>query len=219
MKPIIIFGDDDVARLAHWYFSHDTVRRVEAFCVDREYLHKNFFLSLPVLPFDEAVLKYPPNLFDMFVAIGYSDCNRNRERVYTRVKEHGYHLVSYVSSKCMYLSENPPGENCFILEGNIIQPYASIGNNVTVWSGSHIGHDSCIDAHVFVASHVIIAGHVHVMHNSFLGVNATIRDKVTIAPFSIVGASSFIDADTTEEHIYFGTRSKSFRAVAGAVKI
>ena len=56
----------------------------------------------------------------------------------------------------------PPGDNCFILEDNTIQPFVSIGNNVTLWSGNHIGHDSTIDDHCFIASHVVVSGHVRV---------------------------------------------------------
>jgi len=32
----------------------------------------------------------------------------------------------------------------------------TIGNNVTLWSGNHIGHDAMIDDHGFITSHVVI---------------------------------------------------------------
>ena len=76
----------------------------------------------------------------------------------------------------------PPGDNCFILEDNTIQPFVTIGNNVTLWSGNHIGHDSVIEDHCFITSHVVVSGHVRVGARSFLGVNATLRNAITIAP-------------------------------------
>jgi NDP-sugar pyrophosphorylase family protein len=47
------------------------------------------------------------------------------------------------------------GENCLVLEDNTIQPFASIGRNVTLWSGNHIGHHAQIRDHCFIASHVV----------------------------------------------------------------
>ncbi|MDR2979389.1 MAG: acetyltransferase, partial [Bacteroidales bacterium] len=208
MKPLVIFGAGDIARLAYWYFSHDTNMKVVAFCVDRGYLQEETFLSLPLVAFDEILQKYPPDSFDMFVAMSYAENNRNREKAYLRARECGYTLVSYVSSKCTYLSDDPPGDNCFILENNTIQPFTKIGNNVTMWSGNHLGHDSIIDDHVFIASHVVISGHVHIGRNCFLGVNATTRNGITIAPYSIIGASALIMRSTKEGQVYIGERTK-----------
>ena len=36
-----------------------------------------------------------------------------------------------------------------------------IGNDVVLWSGNHIGHDSTIGDHCFIASHVVVSGNVH----------------------------------------------------------
>src|SRR5262249_56266907 len=117
---------------------------------------------------------------------------------YHDAKARGYSLVSYVSSRCTYLSDRQPGENCFILEDNTIQPFVTIGNDVTLWSGNHIGHDSTIDDHCFVSSHVVISGHVHVGSHSFIGVNATIRNSITIAPRTLIGAGAIVMKDTID---------------------
>ena len=56
------------------------------------------------------------------------------------------------------ISPRPPGDNCFILEDNTVQPFVTIGNNVTLWSGNHIGHDSVIEDDCFISSHVVVSG-------------------------------------------------------------
>src|SRR6185436_3887870 len=116
-------------------------------------------------------------------------------------------LVSYVSSRCSYLSQTPPGDNCFILEDNTIQPFVTIGNNVTLWSGNHIGHHSVIDDHNFISSHVVVSGHCHIMSNCFLGVNSTIGHKVTIAKDTLLGAGAVVSKDTVEGGVYVPARS------------
>ena len=57
---------------------------------------------------------------------------------YSEVKKKGFQL-SYISTKA-FVGVLPNLENCFILENNVIQHGVTIGNNVTLWSGNHIGH-------------------------------------------------------------------------------
>ena len=121
---------------------------------------------------------------------------------YAEAKRRGYSLVSYVSSRCTNLTEYAVGDNCFILEDNTIQPFVRIGNNVTLWSGNHIGHDAVIEDHVFISSHVVISGHVHVGAYSFLGVNATLRNGIRIGARSLLGAGAVIMADTEEGGVF-----------------
>ena len=115
-----------------------------------------------------------------------------------------------MSSRCSFLTDHPVGDNCFILEDNTIQPFAKIGNNVTLWSGNHIGHDSTIEDHCFIASHVVVSGHVRVGTRSFIGVNATLRNTITIAPESIIGAGAVIMKDTRPKGVYLAERAKLF---------
>ena len=210
MARLVIFGAGDIARLAHHYFTHDTPHEVAAFVVDRNYRSGDSFLGLPLADAEDMTTRFPPTAFDMFVALSYTKTNALRAEKYSNAKAAGYRLVSYVSSRCTYLSQEPPGDNCFILEDNTIQPFVRIGNNVTLWSGNHIGHDSTIEDHCFIASHVVVSGHVRVGTKSFIGVNATLRNTITIAPESIIGAGALVMKDTRAKGVYLGERAKLF---------
>src|SRR5262249_621861 len=100
------------------------------------------------------------------------------------------------------------GDNCFILEDNTIQPFVRIGNDVTLWSGNHIGHDSTIGDHCFITSHVVVSGNVTVGPRSFIGVNATLRNSITIPPQALIGAGAIIMEDTVEKGVYLPARAK-----------
>jgi sugar O-acyltransferase (sialic acid O-acetyltransferase NeuD family) len=210
MAQLLIFGSGDIARLAHFYFTSDTNHEVAAFVVDREYRQADRFMGLPVCNADEVAQRYPPDEYDMFVALSYAKMNRVRAEKYEAMRAAGYRLVSYVSSRCTYLSLTQPGDNCFILEDNTIQPFVTIGSNVTVWSGNHIGHDATIEDHCFITSHVVVSGHVRVGAYSFIGVNATLRNSITIAPATLVGAGSVIMKDTKPKGVYMPERAKLF---------
>ncbi len=202
MAELVIFGAGDIARIADYYFTHDTEHNVAAFVVDAQYRDGDKFLGRPWLDLETVTKKYPPDQFKMFVALSYANMNSVREAKCAQAESMGYDLVSYVSSKCSFLSDQLIGKNCFILEDNTVQPFVKIGRNVTLWSGNHIGHDSIIEDHVFVTSHVVISGNVRVGNHSFLGVNATIHNSVTIAPYTLVGAGAIIRKDTSEKDVW-----------------
>lgn len=207
MKEIVIFGTGDVAQIAKYYFDIDSKFKVVAFTVDRDYITDTEFYGLPVCPFENIIEKYPPSKYDMFIALSYSKMNKLREEKYYASKELGYELVSYVSSKCSYLSQFAHGDNCFIFEDNTIQPFVQIGNNVTLWSGNHIGHHSVIEDHNFISSHVVISGHCIVESNCFLGVNTTVAHKVTIGKETLLGAGAVVTKNTEEKSVYVPARS------------
>jgi sugar O-acyltransferase (sialic acid O-acetyltransferase NeuD family) len=202
MAEIVILGAGDIARLARHYFETDSTHRVVAFAVDAAYRKAETFQGLPLVPFEQVDALYPPARYQMFVAVGYTGMNQGRAAKYAEAKARGYTLVSYVSSRCTYLATDLPGDNCFILEDNTIQPFVRIGSNVTLWSGNHIGHDAIIEDHVFVTSHVVVAGHVRVGAYSFLGINATLRNGITIAPRTLLGGGAVVMADTAEDSVH-----------------
>ncbi len=210
MAKLVIFGAGDIARLAHYYFSRDSEHEVVAFTVDEKYRNADTFLDLPLIAFEDVANSYPRGGHKMFVALSYARMNRLREEKYHQAKANGYELVSYVSSRCSFLTDHPVGDNCFILEDNTIQPFVKIGNNVTLWSGNHIGHDAVIEDHCFLASHIVVSGYVRIGNNCFIGVNATLRNSITIAPETLIGAGAVIMKDTVEKGVYLPQRAQLF---------
>jgi sugar O-acyltransferase (sialic acid O-acetyltransferase NeuD family) len=200
-KRIVIFGIGDSARLAHFYFTQDSPYEVVAFTVDAKYAHQPEFMGLPLVAFEEVEQHYSPDQFSLFVAVGYSKVNQLRAEKYGQAKQKGYLLVSYLSSRMTNWAKQI-GDNCFILEDNTLQPFVKIGNNVVLWSGNHIGHDTTIGDHCFIASHVVISGHVVVEPYCFIGVNATLRNDIRIGAHSVIGAGAVILKDTDEKGVY-----------------
>jgi sugar O-acyltransferase (sialic acid O-acetyltransferase NeuD family) len=203
-KPLVIFGSGDIAQLALFYFSRDSVYEVVAFTVDADYLTNTTFCGLPVFAFEEITKQYSPDQADFFIALSYSKLNTVRKEKYVAVKAKGYQLASFISSHAIILTDNCIGENCFIFENNIIQPFVTIGNNVTLWSGNHIGHHSTIKDHCFIASHVVVSGGVEIGEQCFIGVNATLRDHIKIGERCVVGAGALLLADAAPEGVYLG---------------
>lgn len=207
-KRLVVFGAGDIAELAQYYFRVDSAHEVVAFTVDGEYLREDTVCGLPVVAFEEVAKEYPAVDHQFFVALSYSGLNTVRKEKYLAAKALGYTLASYVSSHATVLNAGQIGENCFILEDNTVQPFVRIGNNVTLWSGNHIGHHSVIRDHTFISSHVVVSGGVEIGEQCFLGVNATLRDHIKIGDRCVLGAGALLLGDAEPEGVYIGTATE-----------
>lgn len=217
-KKLVIFGSGDIGQLAHFYFSSDSDYEVAAFTVDAEYIREESFCGLPVVAFEDIARRYPPESHACFVALSYSKLNAVRKEKYLAAKAMGYSLVSYVSSRATVLNEGRIGENCFILEDNTIQPFVTIGNNVTLWSGNHIGHHSTVHDHTFIASHIVVSGGVEIGEQCFIGVNATLRDHIKIGDSCVVGAGTLLLGDAEPEGVYIGAATERAKVPSTRLK-
>lgn len=207
-SQLVIYGAGETAELAYEYFTRDSPYTVAAFTVERKFITKKVIGKLPVVPFETVTKTFPPKKYHMFVAISYTQLNRIRAKYYHLAKKKKYHLARYVSSHAFVWDTARIGDNCFILENNVIQHGVTVGNDVTLWSGNHIGHQARIAGHVFVSSHCVISGYCTIGAYSFLGVNSTYNDRITVAPNCIIGSGAVVIRSTEEGKTYVGNPAK-----------
>jgi len=219
MQDLVIFGTGQIAEIAHFYFTHDSPHRVVAFTVDPEFLTDPQFCGLPVIPFDELAAKHHSASHQIFVAVSYAGLNRVRAEKVAAARDAGYSLASYVSSRATVWPGFELKPNCLILEDNTIQPFATLGANVTLWSGNHIGHHSRIEDNCFVTSHVVISGNVTVGDSSFIGVNSTLRDGITLGAGCLVGAGSLVMRDAPPDTLFKGDSTRPAKVAASQIKL
>jgi sugar O-acyltransferase (sialic acid O-acetyltransferase NeuD family) len=211
MRKLVIFGTKEIAEVIAFYFDCDSSYEIAAFTADSAYIDAPLFMGRPVVPFEEITQHYPPETYEMFIAISYQKVNRIRAQKFAEAKAKGYGLARYVSSKAHTWPGLQIGENSFVMEANTVQPFATIGADTLLWSGNHIGHHARIGDHVFLASQVVVSGKTVVGDYCFVGVNATLRNGITIAPGCVVGAGALIMKDTQENEVYIAEPSKPSR--------
>jgi sugar O-acyltransferase (sialic acid O-acetyltransferase NeuD family) len=207
-QKLVIVGDGETAELAYEYFTYDSDYEVVAFTAEKAYIKKDLLFGLPVVPFEDVASLYNPQTYHMFIAVSFTQLNRIRRRLYQQAKIKGYKLASYVSSKAFVWRNVVIGENCFILENNVLQYNVKIGDNVTLWSGNHLGHRSVIHDNCFVSSQVTISGYCSVGANCFLGVNSCVADNVKVAEDCLIGAGAVVLHDTFAGLVYVGNPAK-----------
>lgn len=218
MKKVVVFGTSFFGRLAYVYLSKDSPHEVSAFTLNEKYITNKKFMGLNVTPFENIEEVYPPDQYSMFVAVGYKHVNKARAEIYNTCKQKGYEMITYINSKATQWGEIEVGDNCFIFENNVIQPFVKIGKNVIIWSGNHIGHDSTIQDHCFITSHAVISGNVTIGPYCFIGVNATFRDGIKVAPECIIGAGALILRDTKPREVYVGRPTEPKNILSSEIK-
>jgi sugar O-acyltransferase (sialic acid O-acetyltransferase NeuD family) len=201
MRKLVIFGTEATAEVIDFYFTQDTDYEVAAFTVDAAFVNGDNYKGRPLVAFEEVASRFPPDDYQMFIAVGFQKMNAVRAEKFATAKSMGYTLASYVSSKASTWPGFAAAENTFVMEDNTIQPFVTVGPDTILWSGNHVGHHASIGAHCFVSSHVVISGRVKVGDYSFLGVNSTLRDGVTLGEATMVGAGCLVLADTPAETV------------------
>lgn len=205
---LVLVGAGEFALIAHQYFTYDSSYEVVAFSVDREYIRETEIEGLPVVPYEDLPSRFPADEFHAFVAIPASSLNRVRKRFYLDMKSRGYQMATYISSRAFVWRNAKIGENTFIFENNVIQPFVEVGNNCVLWSGNHVGHRTIIRDHNFIASHAVISGYCDIGEGCFIGVNATFNDSVKIGSACVIGSGALVVKDAESERLYVGSPAK-----------
>lgn len=201
---VVIYGVGRMAEFIHYSFQNDSVYEIVAFCADDAYLDdsRQYLFGCPVLSFSETTIQFPPNEYLMHIAVGR---NNAREIIFNKVREAGYAFANYICSKASVWPDLKVGENVFIDQASVIQPYVTIGDNCML-IGARIGHHSSIGSNSLLSG-TALAGSVIIGSNSFLGLNSGIKEGVRVGKHNIIGAGCFISKDTKDSSLIYQERS------------
>jgi sugar O-acyltransferase (sialic acid O-acetyltransferase NeuD family) len=211
MKPIVLFGAGKIAEVLLYFFRNHSDRQVAACTTDKEYMPENSWNGLPTVPFENLKNTYPPDQFDLFVALGYQDLNHLRSRKCEEARAMGYILPSYIHPESGLPKDCEYGDNCFIMNNVMIHPRVRMGDNVFVWSGAMIGHHSSIGHNCWLTSCCNISGLVTLGKNCFMAVNSTIAHSVKVGDDCFIGANALVAKCTKDKEVYLADPSKTFR--------
>lgn len=210
-KPIVLFGTGKIAEVIHHLMVHEAGITVAGFTVDPEYVGDGKKEGLPVVAFSEVVKHFPPENFDLFVALGYHDMNALRANKMAEAKAKGYALPAFIHPQSGLPKGTPVGENSFVMRDVHIHPKVTIGSDVFVWSGAIIGHHTTIADHNWITSGANIAGACIIGEHCFLAINATISHGVRIGRRCFIGANALVTKDMTDEQVTIAQSDKPIR--------
>ncbi len=214
---VVIFGNGKFASLAWYCLKHDSPYEVAGFTVDDAYATESQLHGLPVAPFSKASKVFAPGEHAMLVHVGAIGMNRLRRDRLDAAKTAGFAPARYVSSRAMTWPDLSVGDNVAIYEGTIIQPFATVGDNVIIRSAVHVSHHCVVEADCFLSAGVCMGGSAQIGRSSFVGLNATIRDGVRVAEGCLIGAGAVVTEDTAPDGVYIGVPARRTATPASEV--
>ena len=143
----------------------------------------------------------------MFVAVGYKHM-RARRQMFIKAKDLGYTLATYISSKAHIDASNQIGENCMLLHGAILEPFAQVQDNCFINTATVICHHAKIQSHCFIAAKALVGGFTKIGSNSFLGFQSTVVQKLSLSSETLLAANSLLLKNSKKSTMYAGSPAK-----------
>ncbi len=202
-----VVGNGDFAILLKKYLYTTLNISVDGFTVSGDVIKSGRIEDVPVIPTEEMLKICDPDNCTLYMGIGYRNMNQIKEKTYLEYKNLGYSFSNYIHPSAIIGHEVKIGEANNIFDGVIIQGGASIGNANLIYGGALVGHDTVIGNYNSMTVRSCLAGYVKVGNNCFIGANSTVRDHLTIADFTLIGAGTYVDADTKPNDVVVHSKS------------
>lgn len=177
--------------------------RVVGFTVDGAFRQAETFAGLPLVAWEHLESRFPPKAVKLLGPLSYRALNELRRDRHAEGKARGYSFASFIHP-ASHVYTGAIGENAFILEANVVQPFVTIGQGVMLWSGNHIGHHSVIEDYCFLASHVVMGSNVRVGERTFIGGNVCIEPGVTIGAGCLLNLDATVKKDVPPDSVVDG---------------
>ncbi len=103
------------------------------------------------------------------------------------------------------------GMGCYLQEAVVLQAGVVLGDNVSIHTGSIVGHESQIGPSTFVAHAVSISGKVGIGGGCFIGTNATILPRIRVGRWATIGAGAVVTRDVPDFAVVVGNPARVLR--------
>ncbi|WP_440657137.1 acetyltransferase [Candidatus Pelagibacter sp. HIMB1509] len=201
MEKLIIFGNGFSAEVVAKIVLDSKNYEIICFTVDKKYIKQKKIFGIPVIDFETVKKKYKKKDCSIFIATGYSNMNKIREKIFKNIKKIGFKIVSIIHPKAILPQDFKYGKNCLIMNSVNIHPLVKIGNNNFLWPGSIISHHVKVGNNCWFTSGSAVAGNTHIGNNCFFGINSTITNNLRINDYSFVGARALVSKNLKKKSV------------------
>ena len=197
MKKLYIAGWGPTADEVFYFVNKYSLFEVAGFVQPKEVMEGTTLYDLPVMTFDDLDGVIDKENDCVFAAMFWDHLNDIRKGLFEEIKTRGYKTASLISPAAD-TNKSKIGENCWIQDNVYIKPFAEIGDNTYLDTGSFVGLASKIGAHCYLAGKSLVAGYCTVGDQSFVGLNATVFDHTNVGSLCIVGAAMGVKRDVPD---------------------
>jgi len=104
-------------------------------------------------------------------------------------------------------------------KGTCIQPFVSVGPNVTIgdhvqiFAQSLIGHGATLERYSYIANNACIGADVHLKEGAYIGTNATTLEFIKLGKWSVTGIGAVLLKDVPDYAKMVGNPAKQIGSV------
>ena len=217
MRNLIIFGDSPFAERLAKYIIFEGVDNLLAFTQEDGFCSHKCIMDLPVIPLSQLKDRYDDEV-EILLAIGYTQMNDLRERIYITLKNKGFRIGSWISVNAIAYS-NLIGEGCIILPNTLIGPGCEIGRCNFFASSVCLSHDNIVGDFNFFSTGVVVGGMTKIKNHCFFGLNSTIKSDIVMNDYTLLGSACNILKDSIPRRGYVGNPARLLEKRSFELKI
>ena len=207
-NKLVIIGTGETSSIAMEIATSQGIHEICGFSQETDSTLPQTHHGLPLVPLDEIRNHFPPEQYQVFVAISFVWLNQPRCRIYQQLAAQHYVFANIISPLAHVAPSAQLGTNLLIYDFASVGTAAVVGNNTTLCSHSIVSHSSHIGAHNYFAAGATTGGFCHTGERCFIGLRATLSDNADLQDDSIVSAASFLAKGKYPPGIYVGNPAK-----------
>lgn len=174
--------------------------------------HGGQFLGAPVLGGEEQLPALQAQGVRHLI-FGFASSPARRRR-HAAASELGFELATAIHPQAIVSAGASIGAGAIVKAGAIVEPGAVIGSNAVVGSAVLVAHEAVVGAAARVCAGTIVGGRTTVGEGTWLGIGVSLKDRVRVGAWSLIGVGAVVVEDIPDGVVAFGVPARIVRRVA-----
>lgn len=145
---------------------------------------------------------------EAFVTLGSVGNTIGRNRIYSSLKEIGFHIPIIIDKTAIVSKKNIIDEGVFVGKNAVVNIGCKVGKCAIINSAAVIEHDCSIGAFTHVSPGAVLCGQVTVGSDSHVGAGSTVKQLVNIGSNALIGMGSVVISDIPSNVKAYGNPCK-----------
>lgn len=215
MKKILILGGHGTGSVIAGAISHANKNgyceyEVAGFLNDQD---NEQIAGLPVLGKFEDVPRFISKKYHFIFTAHKIGSQQDRINLFEQFNIPNNQMATFIHPMAYVSVDSKLSPGCVIMPGATISSHVKIGENTLVMNNASIGHDNNIGKHCFFTSSSCSGSYVDVGDGVWVGLNSTIRGRLSVGKYSAIGMGAVITKNMNENELWIGNPARFHKNV------